>query len=187
MALRWSDIDFENRIVHVTKTVVKSNPNEFAVKPKPKNGKNRDIEISEEILPILYDYYKNRDNELVTHQAKNGALHTPKSWTRLWNSYFNELNRVYGHLSSQSKYAPKKLPIVIDKINPHMLRHTFATMLYDAGVDVLSASELLCHADVETTLKIYTELRKSRKHHSMGKYNKYIKNTFTRKKKMIVE
>lgn len=57
MALRWSDIDFENRIVYITKTVVKSNPNEFAVKPKPKNGKNRDIEISEEILPILYDYY----------------------------------------------------------------------------------------------------------------------------------
>lgn len=68
-----------------------------------------------------------------------------------------------------------------------MLRHTFATMLYDAGVDVLSASELLGHADVETTLRIYNELRKSRKHHSMGKYNKYIKNTFTRKKKMIVE
>lgn len=118
---------------------------------------------------------------LVTHQKKNGALHTPKSWTQLWKSYFNTLNRTYGHMNSQSKYAPRKLPVVIDKINSHMLRHTYATMLYNAGVDIMTTSELIGHADIETTLKIYTELRKNTKKHSIGKFDDYIKKTFKRK------
>ena len=84
-------------------------------------------------------------------------------------------------LECQSKFAPKKLPVVIDKINPHMLRHTYATMLYNAGVDIMTASELLGHADIETTLKIYTELRKNTKKHSIGKFDDYIKKTFKRK------
>ena len=180
MALRWSDIDFDNKVVHITKTVAKSKSNVFYVKPKPKNGKDRHVDIPDEIIPLLHSYYEKRDNILVTHQKKSGALHTPKSWTQLWKSYFNELNRVYGHMECQSKFAPKKLPIVIDKINPHMLRHTYATMLYNAGVDIMTASELLGHADIETTLKIYTELRKNTKKHSIGKFDDYIKMTFKR-------
>ena len=62
-----------------------------------------------------------------------------------------------------------------------MLRHTYATMLYNAGVDIMTASELLGHADIETTLKIYTELRKNTKKHSIGKFDDYIKKTFKRK------
>ena len=64
-----------------------------------------------------------------------------------------------------------------------MLRHTYATMLYNSGVDVLTASKLLGHADIETTLKIYTELRESTSTHSIGKFNAYVKETFTRKYK----
>ena len=39
-----------------------------------------------------------------------------------------------------------------------MLRHTYATMLYDAGIDVKKAQKNLGHADVVTTLKIYSHL-----------------------------
>lgn len=183
MALRWSDIDFKKEVVYINKTVAKSKSNKFYVKPKPKNGKNRTVDIPSEIIPILREYYEARDNELITHQAKTGALHTPKSWRQLWNSYFKALNRTYGHLSKESKYFPHKLSVVIEKINPHMLRHTYATMLYNSGVDVLTASKLLGHADIETTLKIYTELRESTSTHSIGKFNAYVKETFTRKYK----
>ncbi|MBQ3479550.1 MAG: tyrosine-type recombinase/integrase [Clostridia bacterium] len=33
-----------------------------------------------------------------------------------------------------------------------MLRHTYATMLFDAGVDVKSAQRFLGHTDIEVTL-----------------------------------
>ena len=49
-----------------------------------------------------------------------------------------------------------------EKRSAHVLRHTFATLLYDAGVDVKSASYLLGHSDSRVTLEVYTHLSESR-------------------------
>ena len=47
-------------------------------------------------------------------------------------------------------------------------------MLYMAGVDVLTAKEQLGHADVETTLQIYTHLDSAYKRRSMDKLDAYL-------------
>lgn len=44
--------------------------------------------------------------------------------------------------------------------NTAMLRHTYAAMLYDAGVDVKSAQKFLGHAGIEMTLSVYIHLTK---------------------------
>ncbi len=43
-------------------------------------------------------------------------------------------------------------------ITPHMLRHNFATLLYEAEVDILSAQMILGHANYKVTADIYTHL-----------------------------
>ena len=48
--------------------------------------------------------------------------------------------------------------MTIRNITPHVLRHTYATVLHAAGVDVMTAKEWLGHTDVRTTLSIYTHL-----------------------------
>ena len=44
----------------------------------------------------------------------------------------------------------------------HDLRHTFCTMLYDAGVDVKTTQRWLGHSDIQTTMSIYTHLSAKR-------------------------
>lgn len=62
------------------------------------------------------------------------------------------------------EYAPKsKVRITIDfHVTPHILRHTYATNLILAGVNIKKVQYLLGHAKVETTLNIYTHLMENR-------------------------
>ena len=63
---------------------------------------------------------------------------------------------------------------MIPNITAHWLRHTFATMLYFAGVDLLTAKEQLGHSDIKTTLEIYTHLDNQFKRKSMDKLDRYL-------------
>jgi site-specific recombinase XerD len=47
-------------------------------------------------------------------------------------------------------------------------------MLYDAGVDVKSAQRFLGHADVETTLRIYTHLTEQKEQNAVDAFNAHL-------------
>ena len=55
-----------------------------------------------------------------------------------------------------------------------MLRHTYSTMLYDAGVDVKSAQKFLGHADITTTLKVYTHLSEQKEQQAINALNAHL-------------
>lgn len=59
-------------------------------------------------------------------------------------------------------------------ITPHVMRHTYATILYDAGVDVKAAQTILGHANIQTTLDIYTHLSKERKDDAASKIRNFL-------------
>ena len=56
-----------------------------------------------------------------------------------------------------------------------MLRHTYATMLFDAGVDVKSAQKFLGHSDIEVTLEIYTHLSKFKEEQVICALDEHLK------------
>ena len=56
------------------------------------------------------------------------------------------------------------------------LSSTWSTMLYFAGVDILTASKLMGHSNVRITLEIYTHLDERYKQLNIDKYNQYIAN-----------
>ena len=55
-----------------------------------------------------------------------------------------------------------------------MLRHTYATILFDANVDVKSAQKFLGHADIEVTLTIYTHLTKHKEDQAIAALNNHL-------------
>lgn len=95
-----------------------------------------------------------RDNLLVIHSAHHTVMTEP-AWSKLWRSYMRVLNEKYGTRTpadlermKSCKLGPKRLDMTIPPITLHWLRHTFCTLLYLAGVDVVQACAQMGHADV---------------------------------------
>jgi integrase len=59
------------------------------------------------------------------------------------------------------------------KVTAHQLRHGFATMLYEAGIDLKDAQDLMGHTDIKLTQSIYTHIRDKRKKETADKLNNF--------------
>ena len=185
--LTWADIDLLARTIQVRKAVkmVDGHP---IVKPMTKTAAGmRTVDIPQ----ILVDYLHKQKAELYPKVKKiqelqslvcpsaTGDMMTDSAFDRMWESYLLDLNLKYGDFSDleklpKSKFDPGGVPFRIEKFTAHCLRHTFASLLYKAGVDVLTAKEQLGHADIKTTLQIYTHLDGIYKRNSMNKLDLYL-------------
>ena len=166
LALTWSDIDLEKRTITVNKAVEYHNG-----VPSVKMSTKTDAGMRVVSIPdVLADYLvKQSKTSLLVFPSATGKLMPGCSWSRMWDDYLRAINKAYGHSSVADPDV-----ITIPRFTAHWLRHTYATMLYMAGVDVLTAKELLGHSDVKTTLGIYTHLDAKYKTRSIDKLNAYL-------------
>ncbi len=131
-ALTWDDIDLDKKMIHISKGVV-YHSNKPILSDMPKTVKSiRDVPI----VPILADTLSvlPRDKNII---FGGESYYTESQFTTIW-----------AHISAACDF-PRD-------VTPHVLRHTYATKLYHAGVDPKTAQQLLGHARVEMTLDIYT-------------------------------
>lgn len=177
--LLWTDIDLDVGTISVNKSV-ESVDGKLQLKSGAKSAAGeRTVYIPKKLI----NYLKNvdRKNNLLVCSSAKGTMMSENSWKRLWNSYLNELNFKYGDFDKlldfkkpKSRFAPTKIPFVIPQFTAHWLRHTYITMLYFAGVDVITAKEQAGHSDINTTLSIYTHLDKQYKVRQINKLNDYL-------------
>lgn len=183
-ALTWGDID----LVEGTITVDKAIDFTTGKLKAPKSVAGVRVVVIPQELKTFLQAEKQAEEPLcmyVVHQT-NGKRMTNSGWHKMWESYMAALNAEYGH-GGANRFSPRKkqedgtaqgpLPMVIETFTPHQLRHTYATILYLAGVDVLTARDQLGHSDIKTTLEIYTHLDKLYKRSSMDKLNIYLENS----------
>lgn len=182
LALTWQDIDLVEKTIRVEHFVAIDNGKSYVKDYGKTDSATRVVYIPD----ILVDYLKNVPGVHFGYvvQKKHGGLMTDSAWKRLWDSYMDDLNLEYGDWENclltggkkPSKYEPDpaKKPTMITEFTPHWLRHTFITMMYMAGVDILTAKEQAGHKDIETTMSIYTHLDEQFKKKNITKLNDYL-------------
>lgn len=99
----------------------------------------------------------------------------PKSSAYICPSQGGGLMGQAGFYRAWQKYMAHFEVAGFPTFTPHQLRHTYATMLYSAGVDILTAQKLLGHASPKVTLEIYTHLEKQKRQISIQALEEHIK------------
>lgn len=153
-ALKWSDIDLENKVLTVNRTVQRLYTEGYKTttilsETTPKSEySRREIPLSDIVLELFLDI--RNDKEYVFGGDKPLEPRT---------------------LQYQFKKILKaaKLP---DK-NFHILRHTFSTNCIEGGTDVKSLSEMLGHSDVQITLNRYVHPSMDTKRQYMDDLSKF--------------
>ena len=171
IALTWNDVDLEKKQLTIRQAATYGH-NEAEIKDHAKTpAGNRTIEIPDQLIEPL-KYWKKESNSIyVCPSQQTGSIMSLQAWQCAWNSYQHYLNIAAGG-RDRSRSNPKV--VAIEPFTAHQLRHTYATMLYDAGVDLKTAQEQLGHSDVKVTMGIYTHVAENRKKESLQKLNDYF-------------
>ncbi len=129
LGLQIRDIDLQNRLLKVT----------------GKGNKQRIVPFGKQALRAIDDFLSNGRQVLTKDRASPFLI---------LNTRGRRMTRM-GFTKIISKYRIKSG--IKKKITPHMLRHSFATHLLEAGADLRVVQELLGHVDISTT-QIYTHI-----------------------------
>lgn len=175
LALRWEDIDWEHNIIHVRRAVhfegncpvLGTTKTETSVRDVP-------------MFPVLRRCLQMHDaNEVYVCSSAAGKLVTDSVWKASWTAFNNAMTNILngdtatpvspGRRSDLDKPGRKQF-----RVQAHDLRHTFCSLLYDAGVDVLTAQKLMGHATPEITMRIYTHLSEEHRESDIEKATAYL-------------
>lgn len=146
LGLEWSDIDFENKTMSVNKTLVTVNGSLYTQSPKTKRS-TRTISLDDATIQVL----KNWKLEQKKQFFKNGVKSTDIVITNIKGSY---LDFAYFRDELKKFLSTHNLK----QFSVHSLRHTHASLLFEAGIEPKTISDRLGHSNIQTTLNMYTHL-----------------------------
>ncbi|GAA0470479.1 tyrosine-type recombinase/integrase [Alkalibacillus silvisoli] len=172
LALKWSDINFSDGLLHISKTLYFENKTNHLFKPKTTESK-RSISLDPDTLSVL-EYWKAEQQDRYT-QLDQPVLSDSEQYiftkyhqfkkriTIIRTAYFND------QISRILKHNPH-----LRKISVHGFRHTHASLLISAQASANEVKERLGHADIRTTLNTYVHLMKEDKLETANKFHEFM-------------
>ena len=165
--LRWSDINWRKRTIHVQRGVVKLSHQESITKDPKTSSCDRMVYLSKEMCQLLKAWRK--ECEWVRAQTANETVSENDYLFRQPNGKpMNPCTFTY-----RFKLILKANNLPLD-LSVHSLRHTNASLLISQGVDVRTVASLLGHAQASTTLDIYAHAFDKNKRKAQEKLGKAI-------------
>ena len=155
VALLWSDLDEKNRTISVSKQALHSPEGEITVSRPETENSIRKISIPKEAIELLKaEHSKHPNNPYMFPSPKNGGMYYPDSVVKLHMKILKDAG--------------------LEHIRFHDLRHTFATLALQNGVDVKTVSSMLGHYDAGFTLRTYTHATRQMQEQAAEKLGSFM-------------
>lgn len=147
--LRWEHVNLKERILNIVEVRTAAGKNKNIIKEPKTQKSRRTLYIVDEVYDVLVahkgwqakrkellgDLYHDSDYVFVRNDGKPYRVNSV-------SEHFLDFLRKHG----------------LPKIRLHDLRHTFASVMYAAGVDLKAISGMMGHSDIGTTSRIYTHM-----------------------------
>ena len=154
-ALKIGDISFDDKVVHIDKTMQRiqnfsdtKNKTDIIISSPKSECSIRDIPIPQFIIDIIVKLNYADQNAYLLTGTRNKYIEP-----RTLENNFKKIAGCCG----------------VKGVTFHMIRHSFATMCIEAGVDIKSLSEILGHSNVSITLNTYVHSSMDIKKEQMSK------------------
>ena len=159
LALSWSDIDLDNAIVHITKTL---NYNQELNSPKSKSS-YRDIDIDQATVSMLKQYRLRQTKE---------AWKIGKSESIVFSDFIHEYPN---NRTLQTRLRTHFKRAKVTNIGFHGFRHTHASLLLNSGIPYKELQHRLGHSTLSMTMDVYSHLSKENAKKAVSFYETALK------------
>lgn len=164
-ALEKERIDRINQSLRITKTLYYAEGIERYGLATPKNKKKRDVDVTKKVLQVL------AEQELERRQLEG-----------MCESYYSGRNFVFASARRKPGYPvnPRDVEMFMDEVlaaanlpqelTPHSLRHTYTSLMSEAGIELAAIQRQLGHTNDKTTTQIYLHVTKARRRTDVEKF-----------------
>ena len=155
VALQWSDLDEANCTISVSKQASWDTEGNLILS-QPKTGNSiREASIPQDAVELLkQEHAKHPDNPWMFPSGRTGEMYQPDSVVTLHKRILKDAG--------------------LEHIRFHDLRHTFATLALQNGVDVKTVSSMLGHYDAGFTLRTYTHVTRQMQQKAAEKMGNFM-------------
>lgn len=156
-ALYWSDIDEEMNVIHVRRTITRTEEGIFHVGDSPKSDAGvRDIPMNERIIKLL-----GRQREKQEKMMKRIKAHQSPEEQSL--CFLSPTGRMVGHGPVNKSirrilYKLEEKGIHMEPFTSHALRDTFATRYIEQGGNPQTLKTILGHSSLSITMDLYSHV-----------------------------
>jgi integrase len=151
LALRWHNVDLEGKVIGVREALEETKGNGLRVKPPKTKAGHRDISMPDIVVDALREHRRQQlelrvalgagrpaEDALVFPAPLKGGYQWPRAHSKEW--------------------ARVAEAVGMPEVTFHALRHTHASQLISARIDVVTISRRLGHAKPDITLRVYAHL-----------------------------
>lgn len=152
IGLKWSDIDFEKRVVHIQRSMeYRYSVGEWRIgEPKSKSG-YRDIPLTKEAIIILKNQKdKLKQIKIIDMRFKEFVFLSRKGEPTKNSAYDTALFKLCDKAD-------------IDRFSMHVLRHTMATRCIEGGMRPKTLQDMLGHSNISITMNLYVHVTEDEK------------------------